>query len=281
MDWANERYVRVYVRDTDDLLVMSWQARALLWEMTRKADRSGLVETKRGPRGLAVVTHMPLEVVEAALPELMEGEGAPVVQNDRGYLLRNFIEAQETPQSDKQRARESRGRRRDLAAKNSVPPVAKRDDVVTNRDATVTAGHTESQEVTPRHSVPSVPSDPCCEVSAVAPPPAQPILFPEEQAARVETARAPKKPKPTEIPAEWQPTARHRALATERSVNCDDAAARFRNHHAGKLFDGGWAQINGQFENWLRREGPGTRASQPFAQSPGAQDWHRARSKAL
>ncbi len=43
MDWSNEHYVRVYTRDTRDLLAITWQARALWWEMLRKADQSGVV----------------------------------------------------------------------------------------------------------------------------------------------------------------------------------------------------------------------------------------------
>jgi len=131
MDWANERYVRLYVRDTDDLLVLSWEARALLWELMRKADRAGVIETRRGARGIAAITRIPAEVVQTALPQLLEGDGAPLIEHPRGYLLRNFLEAQEARSSDALRARESRGKRREIAL---APDVTKRDACVTKRD---------------------------------------------------------------------------------------------------------------------------------------------------
>jgi uncharacterized phage protein (TIGR02220 family) len=155
MDWSNERYVRVYTRDSEDLLVMSWEARALLWELHRKCDRAGVIETRMGARGLSAVTRIPADVVARALPELLDGDGAPLVVHPKGYLLRNFIEAQETPQSDAHRARESRARRRDEYLDSTI---------VTNRDAIVTSGHAPSHGVTSSHTaslLPSVPSDPC------------------------------------------------------------------------------------------------------------------------
>jgi uncharacterized phage protein (TIGR02220 family) len=155
MDWSNERYVRVYTRDSEDLLVMSWEARALLWELHRKCDRAGVIETRMGSRGLSAVTRIPADVVAAALPELLDGDGAPLVVHPKGYLIRNFIEAQETPQSDAHRARESRARRRDEYLDSNA---------VTFRDANVTSGHAQSHAVTSSHAaslLPSVPSDPC------------------------------------------------------------------------------------------------------------------------
>ena len=53
MDWSNERYVRVYTRDTTTWKILSWEARALLQFLIRKVDRSGVVDTGRhGARGL-------------------------------------------------------------------------------------------------------------------------------------------------------------------------------------------------------------------------------------
>lgn len=161
MDWANERYVRMYIRDTDDLLVLSWEARALLWEIMRKVDRAGVLETRRGARGIAAITRLPADVVERVLPELMDGAGSPLIEHPRGYLMRNFIEAQETPSTDRLRAQESRGRRRDLAMGVTV---TNRDSAVTNRDATITFRDEASRGVTRRHAashgVTLIPSDP-------------------------------------------------------------------------------------------------------------------------
>lgn len=178
MDWSNERYVRLYTRDTETVLLQSWQARAVFREMLRKCDRAGVIECRTGPRGLAVVLNMPPEVVVEQLPTLL-ADGS-VATCEGGYVLPNFIEAQEAPQSDKQRAKESRERRRDRARspahvtkRDSVDNrhsashgAAKRDTPVTDRDETITERTKTSHAVTPRHtaslqpSVPSVPSQP-------------------------------------------------------------------------------------------------------------------------
>lgn len=161
MDWSNERYVRLYTRDTETVLLQSWQARAVFREMLRKCDRAGVVECRTGPRGLSVILNMPADVVEAHLPELL-ADGS-VATCDVGYVLPNFIEAQEAKQSDRQRARESREKRRDRA--RAPGPVTKRDDVEnghtasqprTNRDTVsrdVTDGHKTNENVTRGHTV--------------------------------------------------------------------------------------------------------------------------------
>lgn len=128
MDWTNERYVRLYTRDTDDWLVLSWQAKALFPLMLRKVDRSGYLATKRGSVGVAAQTGLPLDVVDVGLPDLIR-DGS-VTECDEGYLMPNYIEAQEAPQSDAQRARDMRERRRarfhmeEMAESQSVAPAS-------------------------------------------------------------------------------------------------------------------------------------------------------------
>lgn len=135
MDWSNESYVRLYTRDTDDDLVLSWEARAVWHEMLKKFDRSGLLSLRRGRRGLAAVLRLPVDVVESAIPELVED--GRVVELELGYFAPNFLEAQEAPSSDPHRKRESRARRRDIAAAEAAGlPVTKRGAEVTKRDGT-------------------------------------------------------------------------------------------------------------------------------------------------
>lgn len=136
MDWSNEPYVRVYTRETDDDLALSWDALSVWRAMLLRFDRSGMIETRRGARGLAAVLRAPSEVVERSLPELLED--GRIVQTDRGFMAPNFIEAQEATKSDRLRQKESRDRRR---ARNLDQPVTK-------SDASVTSGHERSQVVT-------------------------------------------------------------------------------------------------------------------------------------
>jgi hypothetical protein len=149
MDWSNEPYVRVYTRETDDELALSWEAMAVWNQLMKRFDRSGFVETRRGARGLAAITRIPLEVVERVLPEILED--GRLVAVDGGFVAPNFIAAQEATKSDRQRQKDSRDRRRAQAL-----DVTNRDESITIRDANVTPGHAESQPVTLTSALPSV-----------------------------------------------------------------------------------------------------------------------------
>lgn len=126
MDWPNEPYVKVYTRETDDDLLLSWDARSVWNALLQKFDRSGCVDTKRGARGIAALIRAPLEVVERSLPELLADgrlqerrvNGAIV-----GYLAPNFQAAQEASKSNRARQAESRARRRDTAERQAKEPI--------------------------------------------------------------------------------------------------------------------------------------------------------------
>jgi len=123
MRWEDERYVRVYTRDTVDWLALSWDAQALLMQLLRKVDRAGLLPlTRHGKRGVAVaVGHPSLWArIEPALDELLADGCIEIRANV--LLFRNFIAAQEAPQSDRQRKAESRARAADLAAAGLEQP---------------------------------------------------------------------------------------------------------------------------------------------------------------
>ncbi len=165
MDWANERYVRIYTRVTADDQVMSWQARALWPLLVTKADRAGVIATNHGARGIAALVGWPADVAAPAFAELLEDGRIQECHQPRGYVIPNYIPAQETPSSDGQRKRDERERRRDVA-NNSV---TKRDAEVTIRDEmsrAVTRSHAESRAVTPCLTVPDR-SDPCLAVQEI------------------------------------------------------------------------------------------------------------------
>lgn len=145
MDWANERYVRLYTRDTTTWKLWPWQARMLFMMLLRTVDRSGVLDTGRTEpeRAVAAHTDLPLDVVRDYLPELVDSGAVEI--GDRSVVVPNYLEAQETPQSDAHRCREYRARR--LAHKRE-----------TIRDETDTPRHAVTRRDTP--SVPSVPSVP-------------------------------------------------------------------------------------------------------------------------
>lgn len=139
LHFEDERYVRVYVRDTADWLSLSWEAQSLFLLLSRKLDRAGVLELgHRDPaRIVARITGVPEAVVARALPELVAPEG--LLELREGFLVDPaFIEAQEAKQSDAERARASREKRRQIAtaAKLLAGPVTKRDESQASPDET-------------------------------------------------------------------------------------------------------------------------------------------------
>jgi len=118
MDWEDERYVRFYCRDTAEFLILSWRARGLFGLLLRKADRAGIIELGRvGAEGLGAILHAPYDEISEPFEELV-ADGCVQLSKSREkvqLIIPNYLEAQEAKLSDKARARESRGRRRDKA----------------------------------------------------------------------------------------------------------------------------------------------------------------------
>lgn len=162
MNWSDERYVRIYTRDTSDWLSLSFLAQGLFCLLLRKVDRAGVLQLGRhGRRAVAIsVGHAGDWVrLEPALDELL-ADGCVTISGDF-LTVPNFIEAQEAPMSDAARQRESREKRKSMATVHGVTNGHETGHSVTNRDEmsqAVTPSHTASQPVTP--SVPSQPSPP-------------------------------------------------------------------------------------------------------------------------
>lgn len=145
MDWPDERYVRVYTRDTINWKLFPWQAKCVLTLVMRKMERAGIIELSgAGLEGLAALIDIPLEVVDPGIQALL-AKGTLVLAGDT-LVMPNFIEAQECRQSDVQRQRESRDRRRTDQLRVMTPTLS----------PAVTNGHQPSPIVTP--AVPSPPS---------------------------------------------------------------------------------------------------------------------------
>jgi len=145
VDWSNERYVRVYTRDTTAMLLMAWDELALFWALVRKVDRSGVLGLDgHGARAVAVHLRCPVDVAERAVASWVR-EGWVELREGSTLLVVEHLDAQEAQVSDKQRQRDMRERRRATA---SVTP---RDNVsrhVTEPSRAVTGGHAESRAVT-------------------------------------------------------------------------------------------------------------------------------------
>lgn len=145
MNWADEKYVRLYTRNTGDWMCWPWQSRALLPLLMRTVDRAGVLDVGRyGAKAVAVLVGLPEEVVSVGLDGLVH-DGCVELRGEQ-IVIRNFMEAQECGHSDRVRQAESRRRRRDGAP---VTPVTQTPEIT----APVTVGHSLSQPVTDRHPV--------------------------------------------------------------------------------------------------------------------------------
>jgi hypothetical protein len=147
MNWADENWIKIYIRDTGNWISLGWQAQSVFLLSMRKCDRFGRIPTgSKHARGLAGILSVPLDVVEQALPLLLdEGTGCMRVSGDHIEIV-NFADAQSSRSSVAKRAREYRDRERE-----KYQNVTKCDEIVTKCDETVTQNVTPSQTVTDRH----------------------------------------------------------------------------------------------------------------------------------
>lgn len=223
MNFADEPYVRVYKRRTTTLAVVGWQARAILRELFLVVDRAGVLDLDdEDPADAvaAVLGDVPVEIVRDSLVKLEQKHCViinTVTKRDatvRCLIIPKFREAQETPASDRLRAKESRERRRTDAMANDT--VTNCDDPVTESDASVTTGHTESHAVTQSNAEHCKAEH---DMSSNAPP--------SEKRTR-------KREIPEVMPSDWEPTTGLiEALATKFQTTPDrirDCIPEFRNY---------------------------------------------------
>lgn len=113
MNWSDEKYVKLYVRDSLTWLSWPWEARACWPLLLRKLDGAGLIETGRGDQAAAVALQilMPVEVVKVGLPAILASGTLEVVTG--GLVSPAFVEAQEARKTEAQKKRDQRERVRD------------------------------------------------------------------------------------------------------------------------------------------------------------------------
>lgn len=223
MNWADERYVRLYTRDTPDWLCLSFPAQGLFCLLLRKVDRAGVLPLgKAGRKGVFIaIGHVhQAAMLESALDELL-ADGCVELNSDQ-LVIPNFLVAQEAEASDKARARKHREKVRDLARAGVVTtrpdrheaPGA-RDGGVPPRDATVTPC---DETVTPSRTVPPVPS--------VPPEPLLLLQLAEELGA--EWGMVPEVPQDHEKWAELEAHVRRLGLSLAKEVCLDDVEIAVR-----------------------------------------------------
>lgn len=114
MNFEDERYVRLFTRDTPNMIRMTWEARAVLPWIMRKLDRSGSIDLgasgAEGLEALAELIRMPVTIVTAGVTDLIKRKTLAI----RGVtiIMPNFSMAQEIPKTDAERARAYRDRKK-------------------------------------------------------------------------------------------------------------------------------------------------------------------------
>jgi hypothetical protein len=206
MRWEDERYVKLYTRDTGDWLFLSFDAQALLMMILRKVDRAGILHLgHHGKDALAsIVGHTESRDRVAPALEQLVADGCIQVDGEK-LVIPNFIEAQEAKTNDAQRKRDQRERDRDKLvaegirgnavgldetaklerAEKPARERASKSQPVTPR---VTASHAMSRTVTPNHAVPS------CTEPSLAEPEQIPVV------TKIATIAAAKTPLPPTTP---------------------------------------------------------------------------------
>jgi hypothetical protein len=132
MDWSNERFIKVYTRDTADWMTLSFDAQALFMLILRKFDRGGRLDLGRnGAKAIAVaIGHGSLWTrLEPALNELLADGCIQITSDNKTLLARNFVEAQEARKSNAQRQRDFKEDRRSRLADDT-----KKDNVMLPKD---------------------------------------------------------------------------------------------------------------------------------------------------
>lgn len=153
MQWEREGWVRAYRRHTADWLAMPWQARFVFDQLVKLAEFAGpdrgVVRVGAKPaRAIAAAINCPLEVVEAALAELLE-DGC-IVRVTNGLRIKNYMPAQDTPKSNALKCMDYRtavkSTRKVSKTTHSVSKSTPGDTSPTVRDTSPTKTDTQEEE---------------------------------------------------------------------------------------------------------------------------------------
>lgn len=138
MNFEDEPYVRLYVRDTKTWLRLGFEGQCVLMFLLRKLDKAGVLDgMEELVSDVALVTGVPEAIVAVGMPRLL-GRGVFQWIGDR-LIMPNYIEAQTAIRTDKARQRDMREKRVAQAR------------LVTPRDSSVTPRDEVSREPTPDH----------------------------------------------------------------------------------------------------------------------------------
>lgn len=183
MDFADERFIRVYTRDTRTWLRWGWEGQTVFVLTMRKFDQTGRIDVDDPVEDVALLTGLPADVVRVGLPRVLAS--GTFVHTGRAIECPNFIDGQTASRSDSARCREYRARlkaRREIARDVPSQSQPDRESPDTKRVATDTkrvaidtkrptatrdpASHPKSSQIIDTSDWPSAGSDPSAPVDA-------------------------------------------------------------------------------------------------------------------
>lgn len=236
MNYATERWLKVYTRNTGGWLNLSWQARGLSLEITRYLDASGRLPLGRqGLAALAGVLRGRWEDMAPFIAELVDDGRLEVLDgnilHDPGHVARQ--EARTSPAERKRAQRERHAESRDVTRRHTVSSA--KSDPAQTRGAT---GHVAQRDAPSQRST-GTPSNENCEqfqealsrdvtrshiTSRSEESRREEILTPLPSVAPPTGATPPKSetkvspPRGTRLPTGWTPSAEAQAWAKAQGV---------------------------------------------------------------
>lgn len=227
MNFEDERYIRVYTRKTVTAKLIGWEGRTVLWHLMSEVDRAGVFDLggEEPAEAIAAVADILIDVARVGMQRLLSR--GVVERHGDALLIPRFIEAQEAKQSDKQRQRESRERRRDVTRRDSMLSHGVTDSH--ESEQSVTTGHTVSQPVTPYCAVPSRTEEPPVVPPSGGPQPSEP-----NQASKPRGKGGRRKTPGTPAPETLEPTQTELKLAAKNHVDLTEEIPKMLDFHRAK-----------------------------------------------
>jgi len=168
LEWDQERWVKVYVRDSGDFAMLSWDAKALLLMLWRKADPLGVVRSAARCLPAFLGHRENAAQIEQGLADL-EAIGAVEVRPDSLRLL-EFVDAQSAVLCD--RVRQAARRERKAVRGTTIESQNVTESHEMSRDVTTRQDQTRQEEIrsekTPIVEPPALQPDPKPQANASA-----------------------------------------------------------------------------------------------------------------
>lgn len=124
MNFEDEEYIRVYVRNTATTKMLGWEGRTVLWHLERVVEKSGVLELEEGDdltEVVAALCDLPIEITKLGLERLASRR--VTIRHAASLTIVRFVEAQNAKRSDRLRAQDYRDRQK-LEAQASFPEKA-------------------------------------------------------------------------------------------------------------------------------------------------------------